>query len=42
MFAKLLGIFYKARYKQASNFIRQNNEKMQIYCWIMNIIHLAV
>ena len=27
--------------KQASNFIRQNNEKIQIYCWIMNIIHLA-
>ena len=27
--------------KQASNFIRQNNEKIQIYCWIINIIHLA-
>jgi len=27
--------------KQASNFIRQNNEKIQIYCWIMNVIHLA-
>ena len=29
------------RGEQASNFIPQNNEKIQIYCWIMNIIHLA-
>jgi len=30
----------KEQTNRASNFIRQNNEKIQIYCWIMNIIHL--
>ena len=36
-----LGMALAETSKQASNFIRQNNEKIQIYCWIMNIIHLA-